>query len=115
MLAKEIKIKNLKKQREFIRKQLANAAAMEDGDISYVYIGYIFSEVVEYFENEGFKVERIEDKLPIPLAKGRPAYLFTINDDIELTKEELEEAEVYELEEPEEPEDSIESLLDCLI
>lgn len=61
MLAKEMKIRNLKKQREYIRKGLEDVATLQDdGDCSYVYVGHIFPEVVSYFESEGYRITQVE-------------------------------------------------------
>lgn len=61
MLAKEIKINNIKRQREFIKKQLENRLKHpnKDGDTAYRYIGHILPEVIEYFKGEGYNVERV--------------------------------------------------------
>lgn len=104
MLAKEIKIRNLKKQRNFIEKDLLKVMSLrEDGDVVYYYRGHLFQEVKEYFENEGFNVERIDPpgKLASILGGGMPVYCFTLKD-IELTEEELEQANAYEPENSEE-------------
>ena len=98
MLAKELKIKTLKQQREFIKEQLKQIpAGRKDGDTSYRYVGYIHPEVIEYFENEGFVVTRIKSDLLTAMAKGLPVYLFTVGN-IKLTEEELKQAEAYQAE-----------------
>lgn len=94
-MAKEIKIKTMKRQREFIKKQLAHADTREDGSTSYSYIGYIYPEVIAYFESEGFTITKVESDMMTAMTKGDTVYLFTIGD-MELTEEELKEAEAYE-------------------
>ena len=42
MLAKELKIKTMKKQREFIKKQLSHVDTRNDGDTAYRYVGHIY-------------------------------------------------------------------------
>lgn len=97
MLAKKIKIENIKKQREFIENNLKRISDLnEDGDTSYPYVGYLFPEVKKYFESEGYKIVEVTSNFIQPLAKGRPLHLFTIKDDIVLSEEELEEAEKVE-------------------
>lgn len=100
MLAKEIKIKNLRKQREFIEKQLSHTTSKEDGDTAYRYVGHVYPEVIEYFENEGFMVTKIESDMLTMMTKGLPVYLFTVGE-VKLSDEEMKEAESYY--EPEEP------------
>ena len=96
MLAKENKIKTLKIQREFIKRQLAQIPIQSrDGDPSYTYVGHIYPEVIKYFENEGFVVTLVESDILTALTKGKPVYLFTVGD-IELSEEELKQVEKYE-------------------
>lgn len=96
MLAKENKIKSIKRQREFIRKQLERPH--EDGDTAYCYAGHILPEVIAYFNAEGYKVELITSDMLTAAVKGLPIYLFTISDDVVLSDEELKEAEEVEYE-----------------
>lgn len=98
MLAKEMKIRNLKKQREYIRKGLENVATLQDdGDCSYVYVGHIFPEVVSYFESEGYRITQVESDMLLTMTRGLPINLFTIGD-IKLSEEEVKQAEEYEWE-----------------
>ncbi len=99
MLAKELKIKFLRRQREFIEKQLSHASK-EDGDTSYRFVGHVYPEVIEYFEKEGFIVTKVESDMLTMVTKGLPVYLFIVGD-IKLSDEEMKEAESYY--EPEEP------------
>lgn len=99
MLAKELKIQNLKRQREFIEsvfeKLLRNPPV--DGDITFMYFGKPFPENISYFKENGFDVScftvdsatSARSQLPI----GLPVCCFSISDDIVLTNEEMEMAE----------------------
>lgn len=100
MLAKEVKIKNIKKQREFIKEQLEHRLDHQnkDGDTAYRYVGHVLPEVIAYFTNEGYKVERITSDMLTAATKGLPVYLFTISDDVVLNDEELKAAEEVEYE-----------------
>ncbi len=93
MLAKEIKIKTIKRQREFITEQLASTVNREDGDCAYTYVGYIYPEVIQHFKSEGFTVKPVESDLMLAMTKGVPIYLFTVG--IGLSEEELKQAEEY--------------------
>lgn len=99
MLAKDIKVGTLFQQRDFIEAQLKGALKPErDGDPSYSYIGYIYPENLDYFENEGYTVQNVcgSDVLTA-ITKGRPMYLFTPKTDLTLSEEELQEsAEAWE-------------------
>lgn len=100
MLAKELKIKNLKKQREFIKMQVTRKGKSKDGDITYRYVGEIYSEVIADLKNEGFIITKVESDLLTALSGGLPTYLITGN--VKLTEEELKEAEAYKVDEDEE-------------
>lgn len=104
MLAKELKIKTLKKQREFIAEQLSHVDTRGDGDTAYSYVGYIHPEVIKHFESEGFVVTPVKSDMLNVATKGKPVYVFTIGD-IELTEEELQQAEAYEPEESDDDSD----------
>ena len=102
MLAKEIKIKNLKQQREFIESELKCLSLFprNNGNPSYVYIGNLFPEVSEYFEQQGFVVSQVmtlDGNSEVLTDTGCPAYLFTISDELMLSEEELKEAEEVEI------------------
>lgn len=113
MLAKEVKIKNIKRQREFIKRQLKKLLEhpSKDGDTAYRYVGYVFPEVSSYFEDEGYVVKRLDSDRILAATNGSPMFLFTIGNQIILTKEELEEAEAVEVkfEEDNEEKDASES------
>lgn len=99
MLAKELKIKNLKKQREFIKRQISTFAGIRnDGDSSYIYVGYVYPEVIKYFQSEGFIVTKIESEKLTAVNKGMPTYLF-VPGAVELTEDELRVAEAIGIEE----------------
>lgn len=96
MLAKEVKIKTLKKQREFIKKRLTDADNT-GGEVGCVYEGYVYPEVIDYFRNEGYEVVKVEqDKETVLTIFQVPFYYFHISDDIKLTEEEMKQAEEYE-------------------
>lgn len=108
MLAKELKIKNIKKQREWLKKHLLETIAnQEDGDCTIIYIGQIFPEVIKYFEDEGFIVTPINTERILAQHKGMPTYRFTIGD-IVLSKEELNQDEEYELSEEDKKSENME-------
>lgn len=96
MLAKEVKIKTMKKQREFIKKQLLGTSKDKDGDTSYRYVGYIYPEVRKYFENEGYDVREVKNEAVLGFTKGLPLFVFTVGD-IVLTEEESRQAESEEV------------------
>lgn len=97
MLAKEIKIKTIKQQREFIENWIKKLVDhQKDGDASFPYCGHIYPEVVKYFEEEGFKVDKITSDTIFPITKGKPIYLFSVQDDITLSDEEQKQAEEYQ-------------------
>lgn len=98
MLARDLKIKNLKRQREFIQKQIIGRARMEDGCVIGKYVGNIYPEVIEYFEKEGFVITKIESELLTAIHGGLPTNIITVGN-LKLTEEELKEAENYELRE----------------
>lgn len=104
MLAKEVKIKNIKRQREFIKDQLEHRLnhQNEDGNTAYSYVGHVLPEVIDYFKAEGYKVERITSDMLTAATKGLPVYLFTISDEVVLNDEELKAAEEVEYEDDEE-------------
>lgn len=97
MLAKDCKIGNLKKQREFIQRQLEYAKEKSsDGDTVYMYTGHLYPEVIKYFEEEGFTITKLQSDILNLVTKGLPIYLFTVSDEIVLSDEELKEAEARE-------------------
>lgn len=96
LLAKEIKIQTIRKQREFIRKQLLETKKNKDGDTAYCYVGHIFPEVIKYFEKEGFTITKVQSELLSAMTKGIPVYVFTIDDTIVLNEEDLQQAEAYD-------------------
>lgn len=80
MLAKELKIQNLKRQREFIKSriELLINEPSEDGDTALVYVGHVLPEVIAFLQGEGFCVNKVSSGT----AETRylPVYLFTISD-----------------------------------
>ena len=100
-LAKEIKIQNLIRQRNFITKQLLKIkGGIKDGDTTYRYVGHVFEENVAYFESEGFKVTKVESDMMTAKHDGKPAYLFVVGD-VELSDDEMKEAEAIKIKEAE--------------
>lgn len=98
MLAKEVKINNLKQQREFIRRQLEkDKEPNECGETLYRYFGYILPENIEYFKKEGYDIKCFNSEIFMAHSQGVPMYAFTIREDIILNNEELKEAEAVEV------------------
>lgn len=93
MLAKEIKIANLKKQREFITAQLKASSEREvDGFPVYQYRGILYKENREYFEKEGIFIYTAE-----PDEEGIPPKHSFYAEDVDLSPEELQAAEEVEV------------------
>ena len=94
MLATEIRIANIKRQREFIKEQLQKLVdePNSDGSCTYRYVGQVLPEVIKYFESEGFDVTLVKSDVLTALCKGLPVYLFTLKG-YPLTSEEMKEAE----------------------
>lgn len=102
MLAREMRIKNIKRQREFIKKQLSTVR--EDGVTSFPFVGYIFPEVTDYFREEGYLITPVKSDILCAITRGQPVHLFTINDDDRhyrsLSEEEKKQVEEYQDPEP---------------
>ena len=96
MLAKEIKIKTLRRQQNFIEEQIKKAVFSKDAEPSYAYMGYVYPEVIKHFKEEGFDVQIITSKEALALTKGRALNVFTVRDDITLSAEEQKQAEEYQ-------------------
>lgn len=97
MLAKDLKIKNIKKQREFIWYHLERMCeANKDGDVTFPYLGTVYPEVIKYYEDEGFVVTKVQNDELSARNQGVPVYLFTVSERITLSDEELERAEQEE-------------------
>jgi len=88
-LALQVKIQNLKKQREFIIHNLLNNPTGNSRE--YFYPGQVFPEVRDYFVNEGFVVET----KPIKFINGLKLYFtrFCISKKLTLTEAQLAESE----------------------
>ena len=99
MLAKKLKIQNLKRQREFIEEQLEYMLSNpnEDGNATYRYVGHLLPEVISHFEKEGFTITSIRSDSVISRTEGKTLYLFTISDDVALNDDERTEAEAVEI------------------
>ena len=99
MLAKEIKIRNIKQQRDFIMNQLKEYLMehpRNDGNTAYRYVGHVLPEIVDYFKGEGFDVKCLISDMILSATQGMPIYLFTISDNVVLSDEELKAAEEFE-------------------
>lgn len=93
MLAKELKIKHLKEQREIIEKGLIRSKGC------YIYVGEIFPENIEYFESQGFEVSIIAVEMLEALRGGKTTWLISIDSELKLSEEEMKQAEEYVKEE----------------
>ena len=103
MLAKELKIRNLKRQREHIKNALSSVDSVrKDGNTAYGYAGDLYPEVRKYFEDEGFTITKIESDKLTSMNGGLPTYIFTVGE-VELTEGELKQAEEFGLEKPSKP------------
>lgn len=93
MLAKDLKIKHIKLQREFLISVFNNMLNYPNGNgnTAYVYEGYIFPEVIAYFQKEGFRINEITSDAKSTACY--PSYLFTISDDISLSENDQKAAE----------------------
>ena len=107
MLAKELKIQNLKRQREFIDLRLQEYLKNPpiDGGVTFTYYGKLFPETISYFTSNGFNVSCLtvdsaaNTRFGLPV--GLPIYCFSVSDDIALTDEELKIAEKVKYQPPE--------------
>ena len=95
MLAKDIKVKTLLRQRDYIEKELSKAGDSKnrDGDPTYTYCGCIYPENIEYFENEGFDIALVKSDMLTAALRGHRLYLFTPKEDIELGMNDMQDAE----------------------
>ena len=106
MLAKDIKIKTILRQRAFIAEQLLQSGESKnrDGDPAYQYSGHIYPENIEYFENEGYDVTPVKSDMLTAMLKGLPIHIFTPKEDIELGMNDMQDAEALLKQEQEEKE-----------
>lgn len=96
MVAKEVMIANIKRQKDFIMKSAMEAKQSEDGDPSFPYIGYIYPEVKLYFEvSEGLVFKEVHNEQLMAKYFGRPVWCIMPQDKIELNDEERKQAEEY--------------------
>lgn len=91
MLAKSLKIKNLKRQREFITGMIMNLInnPPRDGNTSFLYMGTIFPENWEYFKNEGFDILQLNFIEYTAEAKGMPIFRISVKSELTLDDEEM--------------------------
>ncbi len=98
MLAREMKIKSIKRQREHIRKLLSTER--KDGVTSRSFVGEIFPEVKSYFEKEGYCITPVQSDILCAITQGQPVHLFTLDNDYRkcgsLSDEEKKQAEEYQ-------------------
>ena len=93
MLAKELKIKNLFKQREWIRNKFTHISEnSNDGNLSIIYVGHLFPENVLWLQSEGFGVTPIQNDSGVPTNYIQPHDI--ILDPIELLTAEKYHREV---------------------
>ena len=93
MWAKELKKKNIEKQRHFIQEKINKVAnENKDGDVSYIYHGIVYPEVREYFDKKGISISEIKNEALLAQNGGCPAFLCTIKDTIMLSEADLKEA-----------------------
>ena len=97
MLGKENKIKTLMKQRSFIEKGLSLIPEGDDGEPSFRYVGYVYSENRDYFFRQGYRAEKVTTDSVLMATKGLPIWIFVPRDDEEmiLSEEELKEAQKH--------------------
>lgn len=93
MLAKELKIQNLKRQREFIKSriELLINEPSKDGDTALVYVGHVLPEVTAFLQGEGFCVNKVSSGTIE--TQYLPVYLFTISDKTILNDDDGKRAE----------------------
>lgn len=117
MLAKEVKVNNLMRQRNFIKKALLARANAPDCDPSWSYIGQIFPENIDYFKEQGYKIDRFCSSQDLGLTLGKYIYVFNVSNDVKLSREEQKaaEAELVDCDEDDEIVDCDEDneLVDC--
>ena len=93
MLAKDIKIKRLKRQRDFIEMHLQNMVYRDIDEGIFTCLGMVYKENIVYFQKQGFIVQQM--RLRSEEGITYEAYAF-IPEDVELTPEELQQAENYD-------------------
>lgn len=92
MLAKEIKIKLLKRQRDFIEELIKGLIYQDVDNQSFIFFGRIYSENIKYFEGQGCE---LREENAVINGLSITTYLISLLD-VKLSKEELEEAEAYD-------------------
>ncbi len=95
MLARDIKIRQLIEQREYIERKLEGAMERRNGDCSYIYTGHLYPENVEYFRREGFSINLVESDALKATTMGVPVFLFTIAIDVRLNDEEVRKSRTF--------------------
>ena len=93
MLAKELKIKTLERQKCFIEGMLRESAEKEDGNVCISYVGDIYEENIKYLEDEGFYIYREISSAAMAVTRGVPINIITINENrVKLNLTEIEES-----------------------
>ena len=93
MVAKEVMIANIKRQKDHIMKLAKEAKLSEDGDPSFCYAGYIYPDVKRYFEvNEGLVFKEVHSDHLTAKYFGRSVWCIMPQDKIELNDEERKQA-----------------------
>ncbi len=93
MLAKELKIRTLMKQRNYIEDSINRSQYNVDGDTSIIYVGKIYPENLAYFKGQGYAVDTYSSDAILKSAGGRPINLIYISADVRLSKEEIERSQ----------------------
>lgn len=95
MLAKELKIQNIKRQREYLKKTFKKLKHNpdDDGDCTILYLGTLYPETISYLVTEGFCVKTLKSESTLALTNGYPLNIITISDDIKLSESERTKAE----------------------
>lgn len=89
MLAKEVKIQTLERQKQFLEKRLKEQRKRKNGDPTYIFRGYLYPENRQYFDREGYDIEDVK------LTLTETVHIFTPQDTVRLTPEEREESQKY--------------------
>ena len=87
MLAKEIKLANIKKQKDVIEAGLRELLSNPRGRLEFKFVGDVCQEVVSWFEAEGINVRRVTVPELIAKNDGLPTWIFSAVD-VEISEEE---------------------------
>ena len=101
MLAKEIKIGNIGRQRRDIRDELKklngrSIRSQERIDTLYIFFGDLYPENFKYFQDEGFSINQTKAIKNVgQYSIEVPAYIFSVGS-VKLSTEELKSVEINE-------------------